>query len=62
MCVQPCGDIPINIADIVTRLVLTQVSEIDPVTEKKAAVIALKLTVQPTDDFPIEALQDALRR
>ncbi len=56
------GDIPIDVANIVFRLVFAQIGKIHPVAVEQAAVIALQQAIQPADDLPVEPLQDALRR
>ena len=56
------GDIPVDVADVVLGLVFAQVGKVDPVAVEQAAIIALQQAVQPADDLPVQALQDALRR
>ena len=56
------GDIPVDVADIIFRLVFAQVGKIDPVAVEQAAVVALQQAIQAADDLPVQALQDALRR
>jgi hypothetical protein len=60
--VHPCGDVPVDISDVVTGLVLAERGKIDAVAVKQAPVVALQRAVQPADDLPVEALEDALRR
>jgi len=43
-------------------LVLAQRGEVDPVAMEQAPVVALEQAIQPADDLPVEALEDALRR
>ena len=56
------GDIPVDVANIVFGLVFAQVGKIHPVAVEQAAIVALQQAIQPADDLPVEALQDALRR
>ena len=60
--VHPRGDVPVDVADVVADLVLAQVGEVHAVAAEQAAVVALKQAVEPADDLPVEALEDALRR
>ncbi len=60
--VHPRGDVPVDVADVVADLVLAQVGEVDAVAAEQAAVVALKQAVEPADDLPVEALEDAFRR
>src|ERR671929_1342226 len=59
---QARGDVPINIANIISGLILAQIGKIHSVAVKEAAVIALQQAIQPADDLPVETLQDTLRR
>ena len=56
------GDIPIDVANIILRLIFPQVGEIHPVPIEQGAIIALQESIQAADDLPIEALQDPFRR
>ncbi len=56
------GDIPIDVADIISRLIFAQIGKVDPIAVKEAAIVALQQAIQPADDMPVETLQDALRR
>ncbi len=60
--VHPRGDAPVDVPDVVTVLVLAQVGEVDPVAPEQAPVVALEQAVEPADDLPVEALEDAFRR
>ena len=60
--VHPGGDIPIDVANVVFGLIFAQVGKIHPVAVEQAAVVALKQAIQPADDLPVEALEDAFRR
>ena len=60
--VHPRRDVPVDVADVVAVLVLAQVGEVDAVAPEQAPVVALEQAVQPADDRPVEALEDALRR
>ena len=55
-------DVPVDIADVVARLVLAQVGKVDAVAVEEAAVVALQQAVEPADHLPVEAQQDALGR
>ena len=60
--VHPGGDVPVDVADVVAVLVLAQVGEVHAVAVEQAPVVALEQAVEPADDLPVEALEDALRR
>ena len=60
--VHPRGDVPVDVADVVAGLVLAQRGEVHAVAVEQAPVVALKQAIQPADDLPVEALEDALRR
>ncbi len=60
--VDPGRDVPVDVADVVTRLVLAQVGQVDAVAVEQAAVVALEQPVEPADDLPVEPLEDAFRR
>jgi hypothetical protein len=60
--VHPRGDVPVDVADVVAGLVLAQRREIDTVAVEQAPVVALEQAIQPADDLPVEALEEALRR
>ena len=55
-------DVPVDIADVIAPLVLAQVGEVRAAAVEQRVVIALKQAVEPADDLPVEALEDALRR
>jgi hypothetical protein len=40
--------------NIIVRLVLAQVGKIDPVTVEQGAIIALKETIQASNDGPVK--------
>jgi hypothetical protein len=42
------------VADVVAGLVLAQVGKIDPVTVEQGAIIALKETIQASNDGPVK--------
>ena len=60
--VHPRRDVPVDVAHVVAVLVFAQVGEVDAVAAEQAPVIALQEAVEPADDLPVEALEDALRR
>ena len=60
--VHPGGDVPVDVPDVVAVLVLAQVREVHAVAVEQAPVVALEQPVEPADDLPVEALEDALRR
>ncbi len=60
--VHPRRDVPVDVADVVAVLVFAQVGEVDAVAAEQAPVVALEQPVEPADDLPVEALEDALRR
>ena len=59
---QPRGDVPVDVAHVVAGLVLAQDGEVQAVAVEQAPVVALEQAIQPADDLPVEALEDALRR
>ena len=60
--VHPRGDVPVDVADVVAVLVFAQVGEVEAVAAEQGAVVALQQAVEPADDLPVEALEDAFRR
>ncbi len=60
--VHPGGHAPVDVPDVVAVLVLAQVREVHAVAEEQAPVVALEQAIEPADDLPVEALEDALRR
>ncbi len=60
--VHPRGDVPVDVPDVVAVLVLAQVREVHAVAVEQAPVVALEQAIEPADDLPVEALEDALRR
>ena len=60
--VHPRRDVPVDVADVIAGLVLAQGGEVHTVAVEQAAVVALEQAIQPADDLPVEALEDALRR
>ncbi|HEY7828570.1 MAG TPA: hypothetical protein VIB99_10060 [Candidatus Limnocylindrales bacterium] len=60
--VDPGRDVPVDVANIVARLVLAQVSQVDPIAVEQAPVLALEQPVEPADDLEVEPLEDAFRR
>ena len=54
--------IPIDVADIIVGLVFAQIREIHAIAIEQAAIISLQPSIQPADDLPVYALEDALRR
>jgi hypothetical protein len=60
--VHPGGDAPVDVAHVITHLVLAQVGEVHAVAAEQAAIVALEQAIEPADDLPVEALEDAFRR
>ena len=60
--VHPRRDAPVDVPDVVAVLVLAQVREVDAVAAEQRAVVTLKQAVEPADDLPVEALEEAFRR
>jgi hypothetical protein len=60
--VHPGRHVPVDRADVVAVAVLAQVGEVDALAAEQRPVVALQLAVQPTDDLPVEPLEEALRR
>ena len=57
---QARGDVPVDVAHVVVRLVLAQVGKVDAKAPEQRAVIALQQAVQAPDHGPFEAAQDTL--
>ena len=53
------GDVPVDVAHVVARLVLAQVGDIDPDAAEHRAVVALQLPVEAADHPPLQATQQA---
>ena len=60
--VHPRGDVPVDVAQVVAGLVLAQVRDVDPRPAEQGPVVALQPAVEPADDPPLQAAQDALGR
>ena len=60
--VQPGGHVPVDVPDVVLRRVLAQVGEVDPGAAEHRAVGALQPPVEPADDLPLQAPQQAVGR
>ena len=56
------GDVPVDVADVVTPLVVAQVAEVGAVAAQQRAVVALQAAVESPDDLPLEAAQDPFGR
>ena len=56
------GHVPVDVADIVLGLIFAQVGEVDAAAVEERAVVALKETVQATDDAPLQAREDLFGR
>ena len=57
---QPGGDVPVDVADVVVVLVLAQIGQVEPGAAPEGAVIALEHAIEPSDHGPFEALQQSL--
>ena len=60
--VHPRRHVPVDVPDVVADLVFAQVREVHAIAMEEAAVVALEQAVEPADDLPVEALEDAFRR
>jgi hypothetical protein len=58
---QPCGDVPVDVADVVVVLVLADVGEVEPEPAEQRPVVALQQAVEPTDHRPLEPPQQRVR-
>jgi hypothetical protein len=56
------GDVPVDVPDVVARLVLAEVAEVQPDAAEDRPVVALKEAVQALDHPPLEAVEDLLGR
>ncbi len=59
---QPRGDVPVDVADVVVILVFTQVRQVEPGAAEQRPVVAVEQSVEPADDRPLEPPEDAIRR
>jgi hypothetical protein len=58
---QPCRDVPVDIAHVIVRLVLAQVGQIEPEAAKQCPIISLQFAVEPAQHRPLEPAQQPLR-
>ena len=58
---QPCRNVPVDVADIVVKLVFAQVGEIEAEGAKQRAIVALQQAVEAADDGLFHATQDGVR-
>ena len=56
------GDVPVDAADVVARLVRARLAELRSVPRNEAAVVALEQTVEPARDGQLEAAQTSSGR
>jgi hypothetical protein len=61
-CIHPGGDVPVDVPDVVARLVLAERRQVDAGAVEQRPVVALKDAVEPADDLPVEPLENSLRR
>ncbi len=59
---QPRGDVPVDVPDVVAVHVLAQVGEVEAVAAKERPVVAVQHAVEAADHRPLEPAQDCLRR
>ncbi len=57
-----CGDIPVDVADVIVQLVFAQIREIDAETAEERSIVAVEQAVEAAQDRPLEAAKDRLRR
>ena len=57
---QPRGDVPVDVADVVVVLVLAQVGEVEAGAAHQRAVVALQHAVEAAQDRPLHALEERL--
>ena len=57
---MPRRHVPVDVAQVVARLVLAQVGEVDAFAAEQRPVVALEPAVEAPDDPPLEAAQDPL--
>ena len=57
---QPRGDVPVDVADVVVMLVLAQVGEVEAGAAHQRAVVALQQAVEAAQHGPLEALEQRL--
>ena len=60
--VHPRGHVPVDVADVVARLVLAEVEEVQADAAERRAVVALEQAVEAADDLPLEAVEELLGR
>ena len=58
--VHPRGHVPVDVADVVTRLVLAQIVEVRADPAEDRPVVPLQPAVQAADHLPLEAVEDSL--
>ena len=56
------GHVPVDVPDVVAEHVFADVGEVEAVAAEHRAVVALKESVETTDDGPLEPAQPAVRR
>ena len=56
--VHPRRDVPVDVADVVARLVLAQVEEVRPDPAEDRAVVPLQQAVEAADHLPLEAVEE----
>ena len=56
--VHPRGDVPVDVADVVARLVLAEVAEVGADAAEERAVVPLQAPVEAADHLPLEAVED----
>jgi hypothetical protein len=59
---QPCGDIPVDMAHVVVILVFAQVGQIDAETAKQRVIVAVQQAIEPAQHGHFKAAQRGLRR
>ena len=57
---QPGGDVPVDVADVVVMLVLAQVGQVEAGAAHQGAVVALEQAVEAAQHRPFEALEQRL--
>src|SRR5258708_21968761 len=60
--IHPGRYIPIDIADIIFRLILAQIRKVHAESIEQGAIITLQNSIQPADHLPVKPLENSLRR
>ena len=60
--IHPCRHVPVDVADVVTGLVLAEVEEVRAEAAERGAVAPLEQAVEPADHLPLEPMKEPFGR